>query len=224
MGDCQNLAGDGVVIDGKAAGTFKSNFGCHPTSTPGTGCWVNKHGEVRSTTDGCSQATGKSTHFPVCKAVPTQADADGCLVRHDSTSHQWIVHNDGTRNWIPTPTSGCNAKALKVPDVTVYTKRHGGSGAYALDAAQSAKACGNSACEGDADGCLVRESSTSHQWIVHNDGTRNWIPTPTSGCNAKALMVPDVAVFTKRHGGSGDYTLDSAQSSKACGNSACKAR
>ena len=70
-------------------------------------------------------------------------------------------------------------------------------------------------------GCLAREKTGHNTWIVHADGTRNWLQYPTAGCAAKALPVASIDAFRKRDGGSGKYTLDKADSTAACGNAKC---
>jgi hypothetical protein len=82
------------------------------------------------------------------------ADTDGCLIKGTymgQTTTLWVVHSDGTRNWLPDwlSSASCLAKVDDVWDATTIDaipKRHAGSGAYTLDAKDSALACMNSAC------------------------------------------------------------------------------
>ena len=79
-----------------------------------------------------------------------QPDGTGCLVATTSSPNVWVVHNDSTRNWLSKPAPAlCRAKALVVGDVGVYRKRHGGGGAYNLNATLSAAACAQ------LDGCAA---------------------------------------------------------------------
>jgi hypothetical protein len=75
-------------------------------------------------------------------------DTAGCLTTQKGTSSNiWIVHKDGTRNWISAPTAGCRAKAVAVPNIEVYPKRHGAQNPlYALNTTASAMACSNPKC------------------------------------------------------------------------------
>ena len=77
--------------------------------------------------------------------------------------------------------------------------------------------------EADTEGCLVTESNLADVWIVHQDGTRNWISAPATGCKTKALIVTNVGVYAKRYDGRGEYNLDSTESATACQQSACEA-
>ena len=104
--------------------------------------------------DGGLQAEGHySFSMPFPRAVNGSGggagpDTAGCLIT-DARSNVWVVHDDGTRNWISKPTSGCMSKATAEPDDTINAipKRHGAnSPLYALDAAQSAAACANHGC------------------------------------------------------------------------------
>ena len=56
-------------------------------------------------------------------------------------------------------------------------------------------------------------------WIVHSDGSRNWVGKPTSGCAGNALLVPDVEVYQKR---SSNYELNEQDSAAACQNNNCE--
>ena len=72
----------------------------------------------------------------------TGADTDGCIVRdEESDSNVWIVHADGSRNWLSAPSPGCYEKALIIYNVSLYPKRHGGEGAYNLTPLQSKQVC-----------------------------------------------------------------------------------
>ena len=76
----------------------------------------------------------------------SQTDVEGCLVQ-TTGAYVWVVHNDGSRNWIEEPTAGCIAKALVIPDKSVYPPRDPGStGAYNLVGQDSVAACANDAC------------------------------------------------------------------------------
>ena len=81
---------------------------------------------------------------------PVGNDTDGCLVRDGLDV--WIVHADGTRNWLSTPPAGACDAARPIADASAYPKRHGGKGAYNLDADQSAAAfaqrCNGCVCDG----------------------------------------------------------------------------
>jgi hypothetical protein len=77
----------------------------------------------------------------------TQNDTEGCLLHDGDKKNVWLVHNDSTRNWVSQPTPGCFSNSLDVADINIYDKRHGGSGAYSLNTAQSKVACTtNKAC------------------------------------------------------------------------------
>merc|ERR1719461_862013 len=94
-----------------------------------------------------SDVTKEWSGWDVMMAVclpPRQADTEGCLIRDQTSNHVYVMHNDNTRNWISAPTAGCNAKAQVV--ASLPPKRHGGQGAYELDAAQSVEACKNTGC------------------------------------------------------------------------------
>lgn len=74
-------------------------------------------------------------------ATNSLSDVQGCLVRTDDSAdsgYVWVVHPDGTRNWLSAPPS--LADALVTKDINVFPKRHGGTGAYVLDAAGSVAA------------------------------------------------------------------------------------
>ena len=78
--------------------------------------------------------------FPFAKP-PVGADTVGCLARESSdAANVWLMHADGTRNWLSAPPSGAVASAFALPSIAIYPKRHGGTGAYNLDAADSATA------------------------------------------------------------------------------------
>jgi hypothetical protein len=81
---------------------------------------------------------------------PVGNDTDGCLVRDGVDV--WIVHADGTRNWLSMPPAGASDAARPIADASAYPKRHGGKGAYNLDADQSAAAfaqrCHGCVCDG----------------------------------------------------------------------------
>ena len=91
-------------------------------------------------------------------------------------------------------------------------------GAYSFDAG----AHGAMSSQPDIAGCLVTQAGSdnanqAYTWVVHNDSTRNWVGAPpTAACHAKALTVPDVGAYAKRHGGTGAYTLNGTQSSEVC--------
>jgi hypothetical protein len=69
-------------------------------------------------------------------------DTSGCLAATNGTSNVWIVHKDGSRNWLSKPTAGCHQQAHVVPNINVYPKRHGAqSPLYPLNAQDSAVAC-----------------------------------------------------------------------------------
>jgi len=88
-------------------------------------------------------------------APPVGADTAGCLaiergggsnqggstVQPQADAYVWVVHPDGTRNWVQFPTAGCAARALAIGNISAFPKRHGGQGAYGLNATQSAVAC-----------------------------------------------------------------------------------
>ena len=78
-------------------------------------------------------------------------DTAGCLVRKKGSDDVWIVHSDGTRNWLSEPPAGSLDAAYSVPSMVPYPKRHAGTGAYALDAADCAAAfaqrCTGCACD-----------------------------------------------------------------------------
>ena len=79
----------------------------------------------------------------------TQNDTEGCLLHADGgkDNNVWLVHSDGTRNWLSRPTPGCFNNSLGVADINIYVKRHGGVDAYSLNEAQSKVACAtNKAC------------------------------------------------------------------------------
>lgn len=74
-------------------------------------------------------------------ATNSSSDVQGCLVRTDASAdagHVWVVHPDGTRNWLSAPPS--LADAIVTKDINAFPKRHGGTGAYVLDAAGSVAA------------------------------------------------------------------------------------
>ena len=89
----------------------------------------------------CQHRAGASSATP-------GADTVGCLVATKGTSNIWIIHEDGSRNWLSAPTASCRAKALVVPDIDVHPKRHGAtSPLYGLNPHDSAVACSsNSKC------------------------------------------------------------------------------
>jgi len=74
----------------------------------------------------------------------------------------------------------------------------------------------------DTKGCLITDSKDV--WIVHQDGSRNWLSKPAAGCTAKAAPQPAaiISAIPKRHGATSPlYTLNQAQSAQACRNSGC---
>jgi hypothetical protein len=81
--------------------------------------------------------------------------------------------------------------------------------------------------DADIHGCLVRDSTNAehirfkHVWVLHSDGTRNWVSKPTVGCYDKAHSVPNITVYSKRDDCSGDYDLSEADSASACQNGEC---
>eukprot|EP00037_Helgoeca_nana_P018828 m.181856 g.181856 ORF g.181856 m.181856 type:complete len:522 (+) comp24609_c0_seq1:47-1612(+) len=85
-----------------------------------------------------------SWSLPDSSAPPTNTSLDttGCLVRSPSGGNIWVVHSDGSRNWLSTSASHTEwqASALVVANIDVYPKRHGGSGAYSLDSDDSSAA------------------------------------------------------------------------------------
>ena len=66
----------------------------------------------------------------------------GCLVTMaNETQHVWVVHADGTRSWLSSLPAGnatttCKAKALVIPNVSIYPERK-----RALTSQESAKTC-----------------------------------------------------------------------------------
>ena len=71
----------------------------------------------------------------------------------------------------------------------------------------------------DTQGCLVMVKGQNNIWIVHSDGSRNWVGKPTSGCAGNALFVPDVEVYQKR---SSNHNLNEQDSAAACQNNKCE--
>ena len=59
----------------------------------------------------------------------TGDDTSGCLIQAPFSSGPWIIHADGTRNWVTASLGGsaCKSKGYAVADadVTAYFKRHG---------------------------------------------------------------------------------------------------
>jgi hypothetical protein len=82
-------------------------------------------------------------------------DTDGCLVRSESGSpaYVWIVHTDGTRNWLSFISEGAWNASHPVHNIEVYRKRHDGRGSYTLNASASVAAflqrCANCVCGED---------------------------------------------------------------------------
>jgi hypothetical protein len=102
----------------------------------------------------------------------TQPDVEGCLVRVDGEQYVWIVHNDSTRNWISSPSSGCEQKALPVPasQLDAYPKRHGAQDPrYVLNASQSALACQHTACSVAPVPPSTTNSSGLHFVVLNGD-------------------------------------------------------
>eukprot|EP00947_MAST-08B_sp_MAST-8B-sp1_P000463 g463.t1 len=83
--------------------------------------------------------------FPNSSAGGQQADAIGCLVTDAAARRNvWVIHEDGTRNWVSKPTAGCASKAAAEPAAAIdaIPKRHGAtSPLYSLDQAHSDQAC-----------------------------------------------------------------------------------
>ena len=98
----------------------------------------------------------------------------------------------------------------------------GGAGYYSWSPGATPAPAGNDT--GRTIGCVVKMNSDINDansiWIVHPDGTRNWLQYPPASCFAKAIVVPSIDVFPKRDGGTGQYTLNAADSAAACNNNA----
>jgi hypothetical protein len=77
----------------------------------------------------------------VLSAPPARTEdgnaTSGCLVQVADQSYIWVVHEDGTRNWLGTVEPSWHAAALTITNVTIYPKRDGGVGHYDLTAAES---------------------------------------------------------------------------------------
>ena len=65
-------------------------------------------------------------------------DTSGGLVK-DATN-VWIIHCDRTRNWLSKPSDAARTRATLISNIGDYSKRHGGTGDYNLDATNSATA------------------------------------------------------------------------------------
>lgn len=75
-------------------------------------------------------------------ATPSGPDSHGCLATMDGTEDVWVIHPaDGTRNWVAYPTPDCPSGAVRVPNISVYGKRHNGQGQYGLNKTQCEYAC-----------------------------------------------------------------------------------
>eukprot|EP00038_Savillea_parva_P008850 m.179598 g.179598 ORF g.179598 m.179598 type:complete len:507 (-) comp14803_c0_seq1:206-1726(-) len=83
------------------------------------------------------------------------SDVVGCLVTSQSTTNVWVIHPDGTRNWLSASPSRPEWQqyATTVNNISVYPKRYGGQGAYDLNAtacqAVVANRCAPGSCHCD---------------------------------------------------------------------------